>query len=49
MGEGMITQSLIQDLEALNKLEGEGGLPTEDLARKKSIKFELGNRLHIWR
>lgn len=46
-GEGIITQFLLQDIEASGRMEGEGGLSTEDFTRKESIKFDLVNKLQI--
>lgn len=43
----MVTKSLLQDLEALDNMEGEGGLSTEDLACNEFIQLEWVNRMQM--
>lgn len=45
--ESMCTQSLFQDIETIDRKEGDDIFATEDLVCIASLKFESANRLHM--
>lgn len=45
--ECMYILSLLQEIETIDRREGEGDLSIEDLPHKESSKFKLSNRLQM--
>lgn len=41
----MLSQSLLQDIEVIDRMEGKGVLFNKDLARREFIMLELANIL----